>query len=273
MAQPKQKGLGIVVVLATLLMIGVNVLAGFPIINGMTTAQISDLYPNLFTPAGQTFAIWGIIYLALLVFSIAQLVLGKFQPGSNDANRFKQIRILYTVSCVINILWLLLWQYNLIGPTVLLMLVLLVCLILIMLNIRSLEAGGPLRFISKMAFGFYLGWITVATIANITVFLVSIHWDGFGISPQLITMVILVVGALIGSSATLSFKNPAYGLVLLWAYYGVLIQHLPSGIHKGQYPAIITTLYVCLVLFAICTILSILLAFKGKKVPKSTTPQ
>ena len=265
MEKNKQKSLRIIVIAATVVMIAVNGLAGFPIINGVSTAQISDMYPNLFTPAGLTFSIWGVIYLFLLVFSIMQLRQGRSFFKEKEAKALDKIRLLYSVSCGINIAWLLFWQYNLIGPTVLLMLALLVCLILIMLTIRTLPpGGGAFWIVLKAAFGFYLGWITVATIANITVFLVSIHWNGFGIAPEIITIVILAVGALIGCVATVWYKNTAYGLVLLWAYYGVLLQHNANGIHKGQYPAIITTLYVCLALFAICTILSVVFSLKKK---------
>ena len=98
-------------------------------------------------------------------------------------------------------------------------------------------------------FSVYFGWITVAAIANITVFLVSIGWNGFGISDFIWTSIILLVGALIGILRMSRDKNIAYGLVLVWAYLGILLKHVSTSGFGGQYPSIIATVILCLVLF------------------------
>ncbi len=261
----------IVVLVASLAMMGVNALAMFPIIGGRTTQAISDAYPNLFTPIGSTFSIWGLIYLALLLFAIFQF--GKDEKHTNEegVQALARVRLLYTISCVLNIAWLFLWQFNQIPFTVVLMLGLLLCLIAIMRTLNKVRVQGLLGFLLKAAFGLYLGWITVATIANITVFLVYLGWNGGGLAPQWWTVGILAVGTLIGCSATVYFKNPAYGLVLLWAFWGILQQHLPSGIFAGQYPAIITTLVICMVLFVIDTLVATVLALRQRKLAPQGT--
>jgi hypothetical protein len=98
-------------------------------------------------------------------------------------------------------------------------------------------------------FSIYFGWITVASIANITVFLVGIGWNGFGIADFIWTSIILLVGALIGILRMRKDSNIAYGTVLIWAYSWILFKHVsPSGF-DGQYPSIIATVIVCLILF------------------------
>lgn len=258
----KNKAGKLIVLVATVCMIGVNVLATFPIINGKTTQAVSDAYPNLFTPVGSTFSIWGIIYLALLIFALLQLGTDAKYTNEKGIQSLAKIRLVYTLSCLFNIIWLFLWQYELIPATVLFMLGLLLCLILIMLTIKKTDVHGVLGFFLRIAFGLYLGWITVATIANITVFLVSIGWEGGGIAPQWWMVGILIVAALIGCSTLFVFKNTAYGLVLLWAFWGILQQHLSSGIFAGQYTAIVVTVIICMVLFFIDTVL---VTFMGLK--------
>ncbi len=257
----------ILVLAASLAMIGVNTLAMFPIIGGKTTGAISDAYPNLFTPIGSTFSIWGLIYLALLLFAIFQFGADAKHTDEAGVQALARVRLLYTLSCLINIAWLFLWQFNQIPFTLVFMLGLLFCLIAIMRTLNRIRVHGALGFILKAAFGLYLGWITVATIANVTVLLVYFGWNGGGLAPQWWTVGVLAVGALIGCSATVYFKNPAYGLVLLWAFWGILQQHLASGIFAGQYPAIITTLFICMALFVVVSIAATVLALRQRKLP------
>jgi hypothetical protein len=117
-------------------------------------------------------------------------------------------------------------------------------------DILRLQKFSPLEnTLIRVPFSIYFGWITVATIANITVFLVSIGWNGFGIADYIWTMIILLVGALIGILRLNHDRNVAYGLVLVWAYLGILLKHITPDGFGGQYPGIIMTLALCLVAF------------------------
>ena len=98
-------------------------------------------------------------------------------------------------------------------------------------------------------FSIYFGWITIASIANITVFFVSIGWNGFGIADFVWTSIILLVGALIGILRMLKDSNIAYGLVLVWAYAWILFKYISASGFDGQYPSVIATVIVCLALF------------------------
>jgi hypothetical protein len=161
----------------------------------------------------------------------------------------KKVNVLFIATSLANISWIFAWHYDFIGLSVLIMAVLLVLLIKIadILRVEQLTAREKL-FISN-PFSVYFGWITVAAIANITVFLVSIGWNGFGIADFVWTSIILLVGALIGVLRMRKDKNISYGLVLIWAYLGILLKHLSAGGFGGQYPIVIATVMVCLVLF------------------------
>jgi hypothetical protein len=131
------------------------------------------------------------------------------------------------------------------------MLVLLFGLIKIADTLRSNELTKEEKRFIKIPFSIYFGWITVATIANVTVFLVSINWGGFGIAEFIWTSIILLIGATIGILRMNKDKSVAYGLVLVWAYLGILLKHLSTDGFAGQYTVVITTVIICLALFTL----------------------
>lgn len=226
------------------LMVFVNFLANSLPINGRSTGDISDAYPNLFAPAGITFSIWGLIYLFLAAYLVYQFFL--LRKGRVRDLLIRKINILFIATSIANILWIFAWHYDFIGLSVFIMLALLIFLIKIadILNKEKMSSIENLFILAP--FSLYFGWITVAAIANFTVFLVSINWDGFGISSYLWTSLILFTGMVIGILRTLKDNNPVYGAVLIWAYSGILFKHIsPSGFN-GQYPLVITSTAACL---------------------------
>jgi len=230
-------------------MVGVNFLANGLPINNRSTGAISEVYPNLFAPAGLTFSIWGLIYLLLGGYVVYQFT----KSGRQKEELLKKINLLFIATSLANISWIFAWHYDFIGLSVLIMAALLALLIKIADILRPEQlAAREKRFIST-PFSVYFGWITVAAIANITVFLVSIGWDGFGIADFAWTSIILLVGALIGILRIRKDKNIAYGLVLIWAYFGILFKHLSAAGFGGQYPAVIAAVIACLALFIFFT--------------------
>jgi hypothetical protein len=226
-------------------MIIVNFLANGLPINNRGTGEISDAYPNLFAPAGPAFSIWGLIYLLLGVYVIYQFV--KKEQKAEEI--IQKINPLFIATSLANISWIFAWHYDYIALSVCIMAVLLVLLIKIADILRVEKFSALEKLFIWAPFSIYFGWITVASIANITVFLVSIGWDGFGIADFVWTSIILLVGALIGILRMNKDKNIAYGLVLVWAYSWILFKHLSVSGFDGQYPSIIVTGIVCLILF------------------------
>jgi len=161
----------------------------------------------------------------------------------------KKINPLFIATSLANISWIFAWHYDYIGLSVLIMAALLVLLIKIT-DILRVERFTALEKISIRApFSVYFGWITVAAIANITVFMVSIGWNRFGIADFVWTSIILLVGAMIGILRMRKDKNIAYGMVLIWAYLWILFKHLSAGGFDGKYPSVVATVIVCLALF------------------------
>lgn len=232
-----------------LLMILTNALANILPINNITTGAVSNSYPNLFAPSPVTFSIWGLIYSLLLLHTLYQLGLFRNKDKKGNVDLLKQIGSLFSLTSIINTVWIFAWHYKQIGLTVVLMVCLLTGLILIANKIRLRKLSFKEVILVKIPFSVYFGWITVATIANVTTFLVSINWNGFGISDSVWTIIILAVGAFIGIVRSIYDKSLAYILVFIWAYYGIYLKHTQASNFNGMYPGIKITLILLIVLF------------------------
>jgi hypothetical protein len=237
----------IAVVLTYLIMIAVNALASILPINGMDTGQVSDSFPNLFAPAGLTFSIWGLIYLLLAAYTLYQLGLFQADRGAAKSDLFAKVGILFALSSLANAAWILAWHYLNISLSLILMLVILALLARINLILDTEELNSRERFFIRLPFNVYFGWITVATIANVTALLVFSGWNQFGINDVVWMLVIVPVGAVIGLLTMFRFKSVAYGLVIVWAYLGIIIKHTSATGFAGQYPPVITVTVVSLI--------------------------
>lgn len=227
------------VLLSFLVMVVVNALANILPINGINTGAAADRYPNLFTPAPLTFAIWGAIYLALLIYVIFQLLPNRASADPARQALLEKVGKLFIFSSLLNAAWIFTWHYNLIPISVAVMLLILLSLIRIGWLLREPHCSPKEELALRLPFGLYFGWITVATIANITVLLVQLGWDGFGITPEVWMAIIVVVGALIATTTMYSVRNAAYGLAAVWAFAGILNRHLSPAWYGGQYTLIV----------------------------------
>lgn len=209
-------------VVAFVVTIIVNGLAGSTtILNGVTSGEVSALYPTLVTPAGFTFAIWGIIYALLFVFVGYQVL-----PKSRDKPFMHQISILFALSSLFNISWLFLWHYDFIVYSLILMFALLATLIFIYLrlNIGRATVSFKERLFVHLPFSVYLGWISIATIANVSVALTAVGWNGFGIGATTWAVAIICVALLLSLVMLTTRKDIAYSLVITWALVGILVE-------------------------------------------------
>jgi len=208
--------------IAFVLTVIVNTLAGSTtLIGGVNTAQISDSNPTLITPAGYVFSIWGIIYVLLGVFVIFQAL-----PSQKEKEYTRKIGWLFVLNSIINIAWLFLWQFEFLSLSVVLMFLLLATLILIYTRLGIGKTPVMLR--EKLAvhipFSVYLGWITIASIANVSVTLVSLDWNGFGIGAETWATLIVVVALVITLLVLAMRRDIAYGLVIVWALIGIAVK-------------------------------------------------
>ena len=199
----------------------VNILASTLPLNGQNTGEISDRFQVFFVPAGYVFAIWGIIYIGWIAFSIYQ-----FLPAQKENPRLQNLGYLFALSGIFNAAWLFCWHYNQFGLSVLVMLALLGTLIFsyLKLDVGRTAVSAAERWCVDIPFSVYLGWITVATVANITSYLYSINWNGFGIPAQAWAAIMIAVASLLGLLMTLTRRDSGYLFVLLWSFIGIAVK-------------------------------------------------
>lgn len=243
-----------------LIMIFVNTIANMMPLGGNTTGQVSEKYPNLFTPAPYTFMIWGIIYAFMLLFIVVQFIPDK---KAFDAYYVSNtIGIWFVVSCIFNIAWIISWHYDYILVSLLVIIGLLVSLIVISTKINHADFSGWRKLV-PVGFQIYLGWICAATIANVSVYLKKIEWSGFRLSDQFWTVMVLIVGAVIGIVIGLSQMQPYSTIAILWAYIGILVKHVGTKGYNMAYKPIVATLIICMVVMLLLIRTFILLRAKN----------
>jgi len=210
------------VVLTILATIVVNVLANVLPINGQNTGAISDQFQVYFVPAGYVFSIWGVIYIGLIALAIFQAL-----PSQRENPRLRSTGWWIVFGGLANIAWIFLWHYEQFPLTLVAMLVLLGTLIITYMGLdtgRSLVSKAE-TWTVRVPISIYLGWITVATIANVTSLLDFLKWDGLGISPEVWMWIILAAVFVIATLMNFYRRDIAYTAVLLWALAGISIKH------------------------------------------------
>lgn len=222
--------------LAVIATIIINALAVILPINGKSTQELSDNIPNLFVPAGITFSIWSIIYIFLIIFIIYQiLTLGKKQQY--DMGYIEKIGGWFILASLANISWILLWHYEFVTYSLLAMLVLFISLLIVYLklNINLSTASLKEKIAVHATISIYLGWITVATIANVTAVLVKLDVGELFLGQVTWTMLVIAVATLISILIILKRKDIAYNLVIIWALLGIVIKRSnPDPIYGVQ---------------------------------------
>jgi hypothetical protein len=216
--------------LAVLVTLVINILANALPLNGQNTGQISDSFKVFFVPAGYVFSIWGLIYIGLLAYGIYQAL-----PSQRDNPRLRSIDGLFLVSSAANSLWIFAWHYNIFSLTIVLMLILLASLIGIYLRLNNgnAEITAGERWTVQKTFSVYLGWITVATIANAADVLYYWKWNGFGIDGQIWTLIVLAAALAIAFTMTITRRDTAYLLVLVWAFAGIVVKQSGAPLVAG----------------------------------------
>ena len=199
----------------------VNVLAVTLPLNGQDTGEISDRFQVYFVPAGYVFSIWSIIYIGWIAFLIFQ-----FLPSQKENPRLRRLGYLFALSNVANAAWLFCWHYNQFGLSVLVMLALLGLLIAsyLRLDVNRSRVSRLEYWSVDVLFSVYLGWITVATVANVQDWLYFVGWDGFGIPGQTWAVIMLVVASLLGLAMAITRRDVAYLAVLVWAFIGIAVK-------------------------------------------------
>jgi hypothetical protein len=214
------------VALTVLVTITVNALANALPLNGLNTGEISDRFQVYFVPAGYVFSIWGLIYVGLIAYAVYQAL-----PAQRQNPRLQAVGWWVSLGGLANSAWIFLWHYERFPLTLIAMLALLATLIITYLRLgigRTSVTSGE-TWAVRVPFSIYLGWITVATVANVTSLLDFLNWDGFGLSPVAWMWIVLAVVLAIVVAVSLTRRDAPYALVVLWALAGIAIKHASVG--------------------------------------------
>lgn len=230
-------------VLMTLVALTVNGLANALPLNGQNTGVISDRFKVFFVPSGYVFAIWGVIYIGLIAFAVYQVL-----PAQRTDPRLRSIGYLYALSCLANSVWIFMWHYNYFTVSVLVMLVLLASLlaIYVRLDIGRATVRSVERWCVDIVFSIYLGWITVATIANVTDALDNLNWSGWGVAPEVWAAMLLAVALLVTIAMLVTRRDVAYALVIIWATIGIALKQAATALVANSAWVVVTVVVVAL---------------------------
>jgi hypothetical protein len=239
----------IVNVVALAVTLIVNFLANALPLGGRTTAQISDSFAVLFVPAGYVFSIWGLIYLALTGFVVYQAL-----PAQQGSRWVRATGWWFALTCLANTLWIIFWHFGVYPLTLLMTGSLLVGLIVIVRRLASLgRPNQSQRWFVQLPFSLYLGWASVATIANASAVFVNLGWDGRPLSPVIWTMILIFVAAALALVMLARHRDFTYAGVIVWAIVGILVK-------QSSNPAIVSASAV-----SVLAILAGALAFEWRR--------
>ncbi|MBC7425958.1 MAG: hypothetical protein H7321_05430 [Bacteroidia bacterium] len=171
---------------------------------------ISDKYDNLFTPAPYAFAIWGIIYLSFIIYCITQLL-----PRSQKHEEYELLSGPLLLANIGGSLWIFVYTNYWIGMSVVVIFAMLI--LGMILFIRSYKAAYTLGYKVTIPFALFFGWISVAVIASVSSWLVSIGWNGAGISETVWTVIMITVATIAALITGISYKDPIFPAVVAWA--------------------------------------------------------
>jgi benzodiazapine receptor len=222
----------VLIIVATIATIVFNSLAGAGYIGGATTGEVSNRYPTILTPAGYAFSIWSLIYAGLIAFSV-------YQAFTRNLVRFRPVRSLYVITCVLNCAWLYFFHREQMGVCLALITALQITLIVILIQFRrSAEPAGSI--VTSGAFGLYAGWVTAAALVNFSIFLVyagasvsAAGWTAIGIAS-------LIAAAGIAAAVRFSLPNYFFPLAVAWAATAIAVKQSGST-------AIVITASICVI--------------------------
>lgn len=194
----------------------VNTLGAIGLINGLSQKEISDQYLTLITPAPATFSIWSLIY-TLLIISVIVMIVKKDDSYYQKAT--DQITVLFRISCLLNIVWIISFSYVLVELSVFFIAAFAVTLALICQKLLTIQTEK--RWLLPLTFGLYTGWLFIATVVNVASALVKLKWDGFGIPEEIWASITLAVAVLLVFSVLVRIRNAAFPLPIAWAFWGI----------------------------------------------------
>nr|WP_272902273.1 tryptophan-rich sensory protein [Brevibacterium daeguense] len=203
---------------------GSGALGGTPITEAAGGWLTADSTPV--APAGPAFSIWSVIYAGLIGYALWQLL-----PAARASERQRRLRPWAILSAVLNAAWIWLVQLGVLVLTVVVILALLAVLIRILVIMTAERpAGWAETVLTDGTFGLYLGWVCVATAANIAAWLASLGLAGIAGWQVLGCAVVLVAAAIAVATAVWTRGRIAPALATTWGLAWVAVGRLDGGL-------------------------------------------
>lgn len=239
----------------------------FKLMGGRDVSEVSNLFPTLFTPAGFTFSIWGIIYIALIAMCIYHIVVSfKYDKLHADNQAIAKMSGWFIVNNIATAAWLYLWTHLQIALAELMIVIQLISLIIIHVRLDIHVSNRPMlnKIFTQMPLSIYLGWISIATIANTAVYLTSLKWSGWGIAADTWTLIMIIVAVLLSFAMIFLKDNIFFALVVVWALAGIFFRQ-----HQNYHPLVDTA---ALVSFALIVGAILIRVFRFNNTPPPGMP-
>lgn len=244
----------------------VSQMSQFKLIGDTDMGDVSAKYENVFTPAGITFSIWGVIYLGLFAFTIYHLIQAYKKDIHAEANQVLQrIGYYFVANNLATTAWVFAWLYEYVALALILMIIQLYTLTRIQITLKIYDPHKSItsKFFTQIPLSLYFAWICIATIANASSFFVYIGWDGGGVSPSAWAIILIAIATLL-SVFIICFKhNPYFGIVVLWALYGIHLKRVE--INEALYQDVIKTVWLCFVFISILVLFKIISNYRLSK--------
>lgn len=238
------------------------------VFNNKTNGDISAKYETLFTPAGITFSIWGLIYLALFGFVIYHLISAFKADYDDEPNQvLLKINYLFIINNIALALWVFAFSYEYLGLSLILIVIQLITLLFITINLKlySPHKSVASRLFTQFPLSIYFAWLCIATIANFSVYLISINWTT---SIDAGTWVIILIWTAVALAVYMIIKkkNPYFGLVFIWALYGIQLKRIM--IDEELYREIILNTWVAIAIIGLSVLIRFIINFMNKSFTK-----
>jgi hypothetical protein len=242
----------------------VNALSSVGLINNVDPGTLSDEIPNLFVPSGLTFSIWGLIYIGLAALAVYSSI-SLFKRKDDESYFIDKMGIEFIVASIANIAWIFLWHYRLVEISLIAMVILLVSLLIMYLRLKigKAKVSNAEKWTIHVPISLYLGWITIATVANATAVLVNVGWNRFGLTEVYWTNFMLLIATIITLLMLYLRKDIAYSLVVIWAFIGIILRRIDFASTSPQ-PEVIATATIGIILITLFIGFTIFRFFKKK---------
>ncbi|TAF82927.1 MAG: hypothetical protein EAZ51_01365 [Sphingobacteriales bacterium] len=242
----------------------ISMLSQYKVFNNQNNAQISAKYETLFTPAGVTFSIWGLIYLSLFGFIIYHLLCAyKYDSNAEPNKEIQKINYLFIINNIATAFWVYAFSYEYLGLSLVLIFIQLVTLISISikLNLYSPHKSIMSRLFTQIPLSIYFAWLCIATIANFSVYLVSINWSS-GLDAETWVEMMIWTAVVLAVFMDIKKKNPYFGLVFIWALYGIQIER--AKIDTVLYREIILNTWVAIAIIGLTVLIRFIINYMNK---------